>query len=74
MRDYRRENDSDVAGISDKKLRRLADLLDDDFEVPVRATIDGEDLCDAVRRCLIKDLVEGLLDEEDKPKRHKKHF
>ncbi|RSK27585.1 hypothetical protein EJF36_12245 [Bacillus sp. HMF5848] len=74
MGNYRRNNDNDVAGISDKKLRRLADIFDEDFKVPVQATIDGDDFCDAVRRCLINDLVDGLLDEEDRPKKRRKKW
>ncbi|WP_079508594.1 hypothetical protein [Mesobacillus jeotgali] len=39
----------------------------------VRATIDFEDLCDAVRRCLINDLVAGAEDaNDDRDRRHRK--
>ncbi|MBM7602514.1 hypothetical protein JOC75_000484 [Metabacillus crassostreae] len=72
MGNYRRNNNN-VAGVSDEKLERLADIFDEDFKVPVRASIDGEDFCDAVRRCLINDLVNGLLDEEDRPKKRHRY-
>lgn len=73
MGDYRK-NRGDVAGVSDEKLRRLAGLFDEDFKVPVRASIDGEDFCNAVRRCLINDLVAGLVDDEDDRGKHRKKW
>jgi hypothetical protein len=66
-----RKNNNGVAGASNNKLERLADLFDEDFRVPVRASIDGEDFCNATRRCLINDLVKGLLDEDDRPKKRR---
>ncbi|KKK38487.1 hypothetical protein WQ57_07720 [Mesobacillus campisalis] len=50
----RRRNDNDVAGI-----------FDDDFRVPVRAFIESDDFCRAVRRCLRRDLVAGARDDRN---------
>ncbi|MBT2636946.1 MULTISPECIES: hypothetical protein [unclassified Bacillus (in: firmicutes)] len=40
----------------------------------VRATVDFDDLCRAVRRCIIEDLVAGARDDrdDDRDRRHKK--
>ncbi|MCM3123141.1 MULTISPECIES: hypothetical protein [unclassified Mesobacillus] len=38
----------------------------------VRATIDFEDLCLAVRRCIINDLVAGAQDENDRDRDDRK--
>lgn len=56
-----------------RDLEDLAGIFDEDFKVKVQAFIDGEDFCDAVRRCLINDLVAGAMDQDD-DKRRKKHY
>jgi hypothetical protein len=65
-------NNDNVGGASDNRCRRrrnnVAGASDNNFRVPVRASIDGEDFCRAVRRCLINDLA-GVQDDN---RRHKK--
>ncbi|WP_223700550.1 hypothetical protein [Sutcliffiella deserti] len=53
---------NNVAGI-DKDYDRVAGIFDENFRVPVHASIDGRDFCQAVRRCLINDLVAGAQDD-----------
>ncbi|MBT2682862.1 hypothetical protein [Bacillus sp. ISL-37] len=48
-------NDNDVAGVFFPKRDRDR----------VRATVDFDDLCRAVRRCIIEDLVAGARDDRD---------
>ncbi|WP_102262341.1 hypothetical protein [Mesobacillus jeotgali] len=48
-------NDNDVAGVFYPNRDRDR----------VRATVDFDDLCRAVRRCLIEDLVAGARDDRD---------
>lgn len=43
----------------------VAGAFDDNFKVRVNASIDGEDFCRAVRRCLINDLVAGAEDDNN---------
>jgi hypothetical protein len=62
---------NNVLGARD--LEDLADAFDEDFKVKVNAFIDGEDFCDAVRRCLINDLIAGAMDERDDNRRKKRH-
>jgi hypothetical protein len=38
----------------------------------VRATVDFDDLCRAVRRCIINDLVAGAQDENERGRNHRK--
>ena len=49
----------------------VAGAVDRNFKVPVRAFIDGEDFCRAVRRCLINDLVAGVRDDNQNQNRRK---
>ncbi|MBT2691616.1 hypothetical protein [Bacillus sp. ISL-55] len=57
-------NDNDVAGVFYPNRDRDR----------VRATVDFDDLCRAVRRCLIEDLVAGARDDrdDDRDRRRKK--
>lgn len=60
----------DVAGAFDRRHKHDdSDELPifDNFEIPVRveAVIDSEEICRAVRRCLINDLVAGVQAEDD---------
>ncbi|KAB2332945.1 hypothetical protein [Bacillus mesophilum] len=48
----RRRNNGNVAG-----------AFDNNFKVRVNGTIDSDDLCRAVRRCLVNDLVAGAEDD-----------
>lgn len=48
-------NDNDVAGVFYPNRDRDR----------VRATVDFDDLCRAVRRCIIEDLVAGARDDRD---------
>lgn len=48
-------NDNDVAGVFFPNRDRDR----------VRATVDFDDLCRAVRRCIIEDLVAGARDDRD---------
>lgn len=50
-------NDNDVAGVFFPNRDRDRNR--------VRATIDFDDLCRAVRRCIIEDLVAGARDDRD---------
>lgn len=59
--------------LDEKGLEDLAGIFDENFKVKVHAFIDGEDFCDAVRRCLINDLVAGAMDQDDDDRR-KKHY
>lgn len=56
-------NDNDVAGVFYPNRDRDR----------VRATIDFDDLCRAVRRCLVEDLVAGAEDDrnDDRSRRRK---
>lgn len=52
----------------------VAGAFDNNFKVPVRAFIDGEDFCRAVRRCLINDAVAGIQDNrQNNNNNHRKH-
>ncbi|MFT9600255.1 hypothetical protein [Mesobacillus sp.] len=57
-------NDNDVAGVFYPNRDRDR----------VRATVDFDDLCRAVRRCIIEDLVAGAQDdrEDDRDRRRRK--
>ncbi|WP_053363001.1 hypothetical protein [Bacillus sp. FJAT-27251] len=55
---HRRRKDNDVAGI-----------FDENFRVPVKAFIESDDFCRAVRRCLIRDLVAAERDDRDEDER-----
>lgn len=55
-----------VLGASDSE--KLAGLVEEGFNVKVNAYIEGRDFCNAVRRCLINDLVAGAMDENGKNK------
>jgi hypothetical protein len=57
-------NDNDVAGVFYPNRDRDR----------VRATVDFDDLCRAVRRCIIEDLVAGARDDrdDDRDRRRKK--
>lgn len=73
----KRRTTGDVAGTFDRPRRKDDDVLgafDENFKVPVKAFIDGEDFCRAVRRCLINDLVAAAQDDDDdkKKKRHRR--
>lgn len=48
-----------------RDVKDVAGIFDEDFKVRVHAYIDGRDFCAAVRRCLIHDLVQGALDDND---------
>lgn len=67
-------NDNDVAGLFIPSRDRDRDRDRD----RVRATIDFDDLCRAVRRCLIDDLVAGARDDrrddrdDDRDRRRKR--
>ncbi|MRX74393.1 hypothetical protein GJU40_19930 [Bacillus lacus] len=52
-----------VAGASDRKGRKVAGISD--VPVHVKASIDAEEFCRAVRRCIINDLADA-----DDRKRH----
>lgn len=54
-------NDNDVAGVFFPSRDR------------VRATVDFDDLCRAVRRCLIEDLVAGARDDRDDDRDRRRH-
>ncbi len=74
--DRRRKRDTgDVAGTFDRRRRDRDDDMVlgtfDDFKIPVKAFVDSEDICRAVRRCLINDLVAGIQDEDDDDKKRK---
>ncbi|WP_174733494.1 hypothetical protein [Mesobacillus harenae] len=56
----------DVAGAFDRRRD------DDDFKVKLEAFIDSEDFCEAVRRCLINDLVAAAEDDRDDRRKHKR--
>ncbi|RSK27584.1 hypothetical protein EJF36_12240 [Bacillus sp. HMF5848] len=64
--------DRSSKNVADVSIENVANVFDEDFKVKVNAFIDGEVFCDAVRRCLLNDLIAGLLDEEDEDK-HKKY-
>ncbi|WP_043930448.1 hypothetical protein [Bacillus sp. EB01] len=71
--DDRRKRRNRVGGAEDdrngKRRNRsnedVAGIFDENFRVRVNASIDGDDFCRAVRRCLIRDLVGGLRDDND---------
>ncbi|ALC92230.1 hypothetical protein AM500_22485 [Bacillus sp. FJAT-18017] len=50
----------------------VAGIFDENFRVRVNASIDGDDFCRAVRRCLIRDLVGGIRDDNDDNRDHHK--
>ncbi|MRX74394.1 hypothetical protein GJU40_19935 [Bacillus lacus] len=60
---YYYDRDS-VAGASDRKGRKVAGISD--VPVHVKASIDAEEFCRAVRRCIINDLA----DADDRNKKH----
>ncbi|MBY0095603.1 hypothetical protein [Mesobacillus maritimus] len=71
----RKRDTGDVAGTFDRGHNRNDDAVlgtFDNFRVPVKAYVNSEDICRAVRRCLINDLVAGIRDEDD-DNRKKKH-
>ncbi|WP_066049162.1 hypothetical protein [Robertmurraya korlensis] len=67
------DRNGDVAGAMDNRRRRdnrNGDVLGafDEVDIPrvrVRGYVDEEDLCRAVRRCLLNDLVAGAQDDRD---------
>jgi hypothetical protein len=61
---------SNVAGARDRRRKDndVAGTFDEDFRVPVRAFIESDDFCRAVRRCLIRDLVAAERDDRDDDK------
>ncbi|WP_404332615.1 hypothetical protein [Mesobacillus maritimus] len=64
----RKRDTGDVAGVTDRRRKRDDDDVlgtFDNFKIPVKAFVDSEDICRAVRRCLINDLVAGIRDEDD---------
>ncbi|RKL65376.1 hypothetical protein CR203_20720 [Salipaludibacillus neizhouensis] len=64
---YFKDSESNARDLED-----LAGVFEEEFKVRVNAFIDGKDFCNAVRRCLLKDLLAGAMDEKDDDKR-KKH-
>lgn len=56
-----RDDNNDVAGIFNHGKNK------------VRATIEFDDLCKAVRRCIVEDLVAGAQDDEEDKCKCKKH-
>jgi len=69
---YRYRNDSDVAGAFDDTRCRnrnrngdVAGAFDNNRRVRFTGYINEEDLCRAVRRCLLNDLVAGAEDDRD---------
>lgn len=73
----RKRDTGDVAdACCDKKCKNDDDQVLGTFEnirIPVNAYVNSEDICRAVRRCLINDLVAGIQDEEDDNGKKKKH-
>ncbi|UII54790.1 hypothetical protein LS684_14110 [Cytobacillus spongiae] len=63
---------NNVAGAFDDRDDLVAGAFDENFRVPVKAFIDGEDFCRGVRRCLIKDLVAGARDDRRDRRRHRR--
>ncbi len=55
-------NNNDVAGV----------FYPNRYNNQVRATVDFDDLCRAVRQCIINDLVAGAQDENDHDRDHRK--
>lgn len=57
-------NDNDVAGV----------FFPNRDRDKVRATVDFDDLCRTVRRCILEDLVAGARDDrdDDRDRRHRK--
>lgn len=51
----------------------VAGAFDRNFKVPVKAFIDGEDFCRAVRRCIVGDLVAGARDDRDDRRNNNHH-
>jgi hypothetical protein len=73
---HRKRDTGDVAGTFDRGHNRNDDAVlgtFDNFRIPVEAYVNSEDICRAVRRCLINDLVAGIRDENDDDNRKKKH-
>jgi hypothetical protein len=74
--DRRRKRDTgDVAGAFDRRRKRDDDAVlgtFDNFKIPVQAFVNSEDICRAVRRCLINDLVAGIQDEDDDDKKKRR--
>jgi hypothetical protein len=72
----RKRDTGDVAGAFDRRRRDRDDDMVlgtfDDFKIPVKAFVDSEDICRAVRRCLINDLVAGIQDEDDDDRKKKR--
>jgi hypothetical protein len=67
-------NDNDVAGVFFPNRDRDRDRDRDRRRDQVRATIDFDDLCRAVRQCIIDDLVAAARDdrEDDRDRRRKR--
>jgi hypothetical protein len=64
----RKNRDDDVAGVDRRRRKRdddVAGAFDDNFKVQVKAFIEGEEFCRAVRRCLINDLLNAAEDEDN---------
>ncbi|GGF15136.1 hypothetical protein GCM10010954_12180 [Halobacillus andaensis] len=69
----RRKRRNDVAGVrnfngSSCNNNDVAGVSDDNFRVPVKSFIEGEDFCRAVNRCLRNDLAGA---EDDRRRRNK---
>ncbi|WP_064091594.1 hypothetical protein [Rossellomorea aquimaris] len=67
---------NNVAGAFDRRNRRddVAGASDRNFRVPVKAFIEGEDFCRAVRRCIADDLVAGARDDNRDRRRRRCWF
>lgn len=78
-RRHKRETGDAADACCDRKPRNDDDQVLGTFDniripVNVNAYVNSEDICRAVRRCLINDLVAGIEDEDDngKKKHHKR--
>ncbi|WP_245807739.1 hypothetical protein [Halobacillus massiliensis] len=61
-----------IAGVSDKgSCNNVAGVSDNNFKVPVKSYIDGEDFCRAVNRCLNNDVM-GASENNNNSRRHHK--
>ncbi|MEN8701495.1 hypothetical protein [Bacillus infantis] len=63
----RRRRYDDVAGADRRRRKRddVAGAFDENFKVNVKAFIEGEEFCRAVRRCLINDLLNAAEDDDN---------